>query len=395
MADNFNPNQNNYDPNQYDPSQQPIQQPESFEHPNFNQVIPNDDYNFPQAPAPADASQTAQFYNDFSQQFPDQVEPSQQPIQQFDPNQGFQPNEIPTIPPVAQADINQNPYGTYPDEEVVPAAQNKFEEKKSGSKLFFIIAGIIIVAMLGVLGFLFNSNLQSNQNSNDNLVENVEPEPQTLEEPATITFNNATTGGTGTPATLARKFNLAELPKEWVLSRFTSIDRDGNGNCTNDNICGPQADPDNDNLNNLDEYNFQTDPLVNDSDKDGLADGDETYIYYSSPVKSDSDNDTYKDGTEMANCYDPISSAQGVADKDRLDQILNAVGLKKIKEPTISTLKAVGATAEDLDKGYVEEKCFFTATEDDTENENEASETPPSDGTTTQPPASSTTGSAI
>jgi hypothetical protein len=359
MEDNNN-NQNLN--NNFDPNQQPVAQPVSFEQPNFDQVVPNDDYNFPQA-AVQPTTDPNQFYGDFSQQFPDQSQ-QLQPEAQFAQNQSaYQPTEIPAEVAPLQSTVTQNPYGTYPDELLNASTQPKFEEKKSGNKLFFILAGVIIVIMIGILGFLFYNNYRSTQdaqNNSNNTQQNTTPTTQTPTTPATVTFNNATTGGVGTPATLSRKFNLAEPPAEWVKSRFTNLNRDENGKCTNDKVCGSQADPDDDNLTNVDEYNFQTDPLVNDSDKDGLADGDETYIYFSDPVKSDSDNDSYKDGSELANCFDPISSSGSTIDKDRLAKISSAVGLKKIKEPTISSLKAVGATTGDLDKGYVEAKCVTT-----------------------------------
>ena len=42
-----------------------------------------------------------------------------------------------------------------------------------------------------------------------------------------------------------------------------------------------------------------------DTDKDGLSDYDELYIYRSFPGKEDSDGDGYSDGSEVAGNYDP------------------------------------------------------------------------------------------
>jgi hypothetical protein len=383
MEDNNNQNLNN----NFDPNQQPDVQQPAFEQPNFNQVVPTDDYNFPQNPIPQQ-SQPNQFYGDFDQQFPAQQQPLQDGVQ-FSPAESvFQPTEIPLATAPIQPDLTQSPYGAYPDEQVNLAPQAKFEEKKAGNKLFFIFAGVLIVILIGVLGFLGYSNYQNTTkttNTNTNTTQQTTtPVAQTPTTPVTVTFNNAITGGVGTPATLARKFNLAEPPIDWVLSRFSSTNRDTSGKCTNDKVCGSQSDPDDDNLTNIDEYNFQTDPLVNDSDKDGLADGDETYIYFSDPVKSDSDNDSYKDGSELSNCFDPISSSVEIMNKDRLSKIASAAGLKKIKEPTISLLKAAGSTTSDLDKGYIDSKCVATPT-DATK-----SPTTPAATTTTAPTTSAT-----
>jgi hypothetical protein len=291
----------------------------------------------------------------------------------------------PVQPAAAYSDFNQNPYGAYPDEQTVAPA-NTFEQKRSGNRVFFIIAGVVVVILLGVLGFLFYNNYQTTQNTptpatNTDTTKTAETPIQNTNQ--TATFNSALTGGPNSPATLARKQNVTTMPAEWVLSKFTSLDRDETGKCLNDKVCGAQADNDSDNLSNLEEYNFGTDPLVADTDKDGLADGDEVYVYFTDPVKADSDNDSYKDGSEMANCYDPISTDSTKADKDRLSKITNSVALKKLKEPTITTLKAAGATTADLDKGYVDTKCSDTPATTTT--------TPTTPTTSTTKPATNTT----
>ncbi len=57
-------------------------------------------------------------------------------------------------------------------------------------------------------------------------------------------------------------------------------------------------------------YNWQTrtNPLNNDSDNDGLTDGDEVLIYGTSPVDSDSDEDRLTDGEEVTIGTDPLNS---------------------------------------------------------------------------------------
>ncbi|MDP4983659.1 outer membrane protein assembly factor BamB family protein, partial [Pseudoalteromonas tunicata] len=58
-------------------------------------------------------------------------------------------------------------------------------------------------------------------------------------------------------------------------------------------------DTDNDGLSNLNEYLVTTDPLVTDTDQDGLNDGDEVNTYQTNPTEIDSDKDGLSDGDEI------------------------------------------------------------------------------------------------
>jgi subtilisin family serine protease len=75
-------------------------------------------------------------------------------------------------------------------------------------------------------------------------------------------------------------------------------------------VCDPDAD--NDGLSNTDEAVWGTNPLVADTDGDGLSDGQEVNTYSTDPVDSDSDNDGVTDGDEV-NIYgiDPNVSNLG------------------------------------------------------------------------------------
>ncbi|UJG44068.1 MAG: right-handed parallel beta-helix repeat-containing protein [Candidatus Heimdallarchaeum endolithica] len=66
-------------------------------------------------------------------------------------------------------------------------------------------------------------------------------------------------------------------------------------------------DPDNDGLTNLEEYQADTDPFDNDTDRDGLIDGDEVNIYSTDPLNSDTDGDGMSDGWEVENNLDPLA----------------------------------------------------------------------------------------
>ncbi len=58
-------------------------------------------------------------------------------------------------------------------------------------------------------------------------------------------------------------------------------------------------DPDNDGLNNLQEFQAGTDPHNPDTDGDGLSDGDEVNTYFTNPVNPDTDGDGLSDGDEV------------------------------------------------------------------------------------------------
>ena len=70
------------------------------------------------------------------------------------------------------------------------------------------------------------------------------------------------------------------------------VDTDENG------ISDADEDFDNDNLNNLGEYLNKTGPFNPDTDEDGLLDGDEIKTYGTDPLNPDTDNDKLLDGEE-------------------------------------------------------------------------------------------------
>ncbi len=79
----------------------------------------------------------------------------------------------------------------------------------------------------------------------------------------------------------------------------TLYDTDSNG------INDGQEDFDDDNLNNIEEIENGTDCYDEDTDVDGLTDGDEVKIYHSDPLNADTDGDTLTDGDDVALGFDP------------------------------------------------------------------------------------------
>lgn len=80
-------------------------------------------------------------------------------------------------------------------------------------------------------------------------------------------------------------------------------------------------DNDDDGLSNYEEYLLGTDPLVADSDYDGLSDGDEENIYGTDPLNPDTDKDGLSDGDEIALGLNPLvadSDGDGIPDNEEL-----------------------------------------------------------------------------
>ena len=66
------------------------------------------------------------------------------------------------------------------------------------------------------------------------------------------------------------------------------------------------GNPDSDGLTNLEEHQYNTNPNNDDSDDDGLKDGDEVFIYHTDPANADTDGDGRDDGQEIAEGTDPL-----------------------------------------------------------------------------------------
>ena len=372
-----NPNPNGFDPNSgvnqnpqnpnngnqyayFDPNQQPAQ---GFNpNPNESGFDPNQFAYDPNQPAPG-----------FD---PNQVPPSY-PENSFDPNGYANSNSY--AQPNAASGFEPNQAGVDPafaapqDSNLQPALDqnNTFEEKKTGNKLFLYGAIGLAVVLVGVVGFLLWANFRPGQEptpapsqtpppSQNQPVAPNDPEPLEPETPQAPTVDDSLTGGPDTFATRARVFNAATIPEEWNLRKFfvPSINPD-TGACLNIAVCGPESDPDRDGLDNIDEYNFDLDPLSPDTDRDRIADGDELFVYYTDPSVEDSDLDNFTDSQEIAGCYDPTESGTGVRyDEFALATLRQNTSLRGLREPTVSLLRGAGATTADIsENGTVSGEC--------------------------------------
>jgi hypothetical protein len=118
---------------------------------------------------------------------------------------------------------------------------------------------------------------------------------------------------------------------EW-LSKFF-----GTETCTEIATCGDKADPDRDGLENKAEFDKGTDPNNNDSDNDGLADGDESMVFNTDPLLSR----TYRDG--QYNDIDFVKGGYNISTNEpytneALFDIKNKVKQYGLHQPTLTSL---------------------------------------------------------
>ncbi|MEM7256319.1 MAG: peptidoglycan-binding protein [Pseudomonadota bacterium] len=79
------------------------------------------------------------------------------------------------------------------------------------------------------------------------------------------------------------------------------------------------TDTDGDGLADVTEEAIGTNPLIADSDSDGLTDGEEWNTYFTDPTDSDSDNDGNSDGDEVALGGNPNDASDGTPDSGNTD----------------------------------------------------------------------------
>lgn len=138
-----------------------------------------------------------------------------------------------------------------------------------------------------------------------------------------VTNNNVQPTNTQTPSD--------SLPPEWRKQFF------GNEVCSEQTICGENADPDHDGLTNIEEFKNKTDPNNSDSDSDGLSDGDEVHVFSTDPTKlRTNQNFTFNDSDYAKGGFDIITNTK--LSNAQLQQIKNNIKQFGLHQPTITTL---------------------------------------------------------
>jgi hypothetical protein len=274
-------------------------------------------------------------------------------------------------------------FNNTPQQSVDPYAQKyadpSFEVKKSGSRTFLVVGVVVVLLLLtGTFGVIFAINqgwdiasLTGQSSSSESSQQEDVDLNQSSESSSVSSEPEAEPDNAGTPAARAKVYSEEELPLSWVSEKFNNNDTDANGNCLNENTCGESADPDDDGLSNIDEYNYNTDPIDEDSDNDGISDGNEVYVYFSHPRLIDSDDDGDQDDEEIVACTDPIVDDTDKISTDRRDKLAENIEIWSLTEPTISTLQDGEATEDDLELGYVSAACEVEDTDTDTDTEDD------------------------
>ncbi len=196
--------------------------------------------------------------------------------------------------------------------------QNEQNQKpsffKKYKKKILIIGGIVV---LGIIIYLVITSFAGKSYEEESFLVN----PENSNQP---------------PALQQQTVNFT-TPVEWQKRYFK------NEVCFESTVCGDDADPDRDGLNNLEEFNRNTDPNNPDSDQDGLADGDEVKIFETDPMNPHtagdpdySDSDFFKGGYSIINPERLMTKEENRAIGQRMND--SNIGLH---EKTIATLKDV------------------------------------------------------
>lgn len=221
--------------------------------------------------------------------------------------------------------------------------------KRKRSIYIYVLAGGFL-GLLAITGATLWLSLQQQSSLKDTSLSPVLTTPKS---------SAILTGGPNTPATLSRKNSETTVPQEWLAQHFAS--RIGvlgaDGACVRLTICSDTADPDQDGLINLYEYNFGTDPNDPDTDNDGLTDTTELFVYFTNPKLKDSDSDLVSDSDALLQCKDPIAASEPLSDARKI-QLSSDIALFPLRQPSLTLFRNAGVTEEDIQKhGFDTQKC--------------------------------------
>ena len=282
--------------------------------------------------------------------------PMPQSVPQYNsPQYNPQPTQAEVPVQYAQPNMaNDNVYANIDQAQV-------YQPKPKSKRLLIIVlvAGLLILTTAGLLGLNYYNNLNQKAPApaeTSSLTTSVAS--SSLEISSSANQKPLSTGGPETPASKAKINMNAQLLPTWITEKFATISGAvENGRCILETTCGEATDYDRDNLSNLYEANYGTDPLNMDTDGDGITDGDELAIYYTDPTKADSDLDTFKDGDELGNCYDPVLVEKAKMSQIRRQAIETNIDFKGISADSIKYFISKNYTVSEQKLGYMQSKC--------------------------------------
>lgn len=178
------------------------------------------------------------------------------------------------------------------------------KEAKQGGILKKLLIVIIILAVLGVIAYFVYSKILVPQTLNKNLaVNNTEELFKDQEKETNTTTDNIATDTNEINST-TEGTNIEENEASY-LDLLKNVDTDKDG------------------LNDYEEtYVYFTDPSKADTDTDTLNDFDEVKIFGTDSLNPDSDGDTYLDGKEVFAGYNPLATTGKLDPASLLDPVL-------------------------------------------------------------------------
>lgn len=221
------------------------------------------------------------------------------------------------------------------------------------------ILSLLTLAVIISLPACSSSNSESDDHYDDaDVVMTTEAEPTPTPKP-TSTF---------TPTVSPSPIPIEDIDCDGLPDRYEEViiaNRLLNGvDCNGFESVMPTDDDDGDGLSLVQEYTYNTDPILSDSDYDGINDYDEINIYGTNPIQKDTDKDGMGDGTEVDAGLNPLlpdTNGDGIADSEEI--VTQNVRLESMQEIDLSEA-LVKPSVVITGKGDFSEKLYALMIED-------------------------------
>ncbi len=200
------------------------------------------------------------------------------------------------------------------------ASEEDGQDEKSGGPWFRIVLILIVVAIVGLGGYLVYSkffsgtgfNLNPTPTPTETIVETPAEEmiPE-VSETADLE-SGADLGSFVSPGESEELADNIEVltPNETISEDFIDPMVEGQDNEFVEENPISFIDSDGDGLSDDEEQTLGTNPNLIDTDNDGLSDYEEVKIFKTDPLNPDTDGDDYSDGDEVKNGYNPLGAGK-------------------------------------------------------------------------------------